>query len=55
MDKPIFVTQPSLPPLEELILYLEQISASGNTSLCWQTRELVLNATFVRNLKSLSK
>lgn len=25
MDKPIYVTQPSLPPLEELIPYLEQI------------------------------
>ena len=37
MDKPIYVTQPSLPPLEDFIPYLEQI---------WDSRVLTNNGPF---------
>lgn len=42
MDKPIYVTQPSLPPLEDFIPYLEQI---------WGSRVLTNGGTFHRELE----
>lgn len=42
MDKPIYVTQPSLPPLEELIPYLEKI---------WETRTLTNGGPFHEQLE----
>lgn len=41
-DKPIYVTQPSLPPLEEFIPYLEQI---------WENRRLTNNGPFHQQLE----
>lgn len=41
-DKPIYVTQPSLPPLEEFIPYLEQI---------WENKILTNNGPFHRQLE----
>lgn len=41
-DKPIYVTQPSLPPLEEFIPYLEQI---------WANKQLTNNGPFHRKLE----
>ena len=43
MDKPIFVTQPSLPPLEELIPYLERI---------WETKVLTNGGPFHNELET---
>ena len=43
MDKPIFVTQPSLPPLEELIPYLEQI---------WENKVLTNGGPFHKQLET---
>jgi dTDP-4-amino-4,6-dideoxygalactose transaminase len=42
MTKPIYVTQPSLPPLEELIPYLEQI---------WENKILTNNGPFHKQLE----
>lgn len=41
-DKPIYVTQPNLPPLEELVPYLEQI---------WENKILTNNGPFHRKLE----
>lgn len=41
-DKPIFVTQPDLPPLEEFIPYLEQI---------WENKRLTNNGPFHQQLE----
>jgi dTDP-4-amino-4,6-dideoxygalactose transaminase len=41
-DKPIYVTQPYLPPLEEFIPYLEQI---------WENKQLTNNGPFHRQLE----
>ena len=43
-DKPIFVTQPHLPPLEEFIPYLEQI---------WENKRLTNNGPFHRQLEAV--
>ncbi len=40
--QPIFVTRPSLPPLEDLIPYLEQI---------WESKVLTNNGPFHRQLE----
>ena len=46
-DRPIYVTQPSLPPLEEFIPYLEKI---------WETKTLTNGGPFHRELeKKLSQ
>lgn len=42
-DKPIYVTQPSLPPLEELVPYLEQI---------WENKILTNNGPFHKQLEA---
>jgi dTDP-4-amino-4,6-dideoxygalactose transaminase len=42
MTKPIFVTQPSLPPLDEFIPYLEQI---------WENKQLTNNGQFHQELE----
>ena len=43
IDKPIYVTQPSLPPLEDLIPYLEQI---------WQNKVLTNGGPFHKQLEA---
>jgi dTDP-4-amino-4,6-dideoxygalactose transaminase len=42
-DKPIFVTQPNLPPLEDFIPYLEQI---------WENKQLTNNGPFHQQLET---